>query len=526
MTLHQIQFGDADWQVQAESASPHPEYGYTLSGNSVQIVLRDTPRYFYRHGWQSWSLTGWAAPGTLPSQKPALLLPMQTDPVYASHPAPLGCGVAAVDFNDGNVLLLGALGLDARVQLRGNSLHGFYESGGADWFAAYGPEDQVFGQYAELLKHRFGQGRYEQAPTVWCSWYSCYTKISEVSLRETLHAWGEMPFDVFQVDDGWQVKVGDWQPNQKFPSGMAALAEQIRSTGRTAGLWLAPLIAAHSSALYRSRPGWFLRDENNRHISAGFNWGEPLYALDPTHPDVQAWLAALMGQVREWGFEYIKLDFLYAGGLPGKHHTPMPRESAYRLGLQTLREAMGEAYFLACGAPVLPSLGLCDGIRVGPDVAGFWDSARDSRLLANFTTPGMQNAIRTSSQRLWLSPLVHCDPDVAYFSKANNSLTREQKQAMQDLAEICGFKATSDLPGWLSAEQASALRAFLAARSSVRKTGRYTYQLDGRNVDFAPAAGLPNFPRGPETLLAGLVRWASDQQWIVALVAKMEQEKD
>lgn len=526
MPLHQIRFGDADWTVQAENASPHPDFGVTLQGNSVQIALREPPRYFYRHGWQSWSLTGWARPTTLPAQKPALLLPMQTDPVYASHPAPLGCGMAAVDFADDNVLLLGALGLDARVQLREGSLHGFFEGGGADWFAAFGPEDKVFGQYAELLKQRFGSGRGDQSPSMWCSWYSYYTKISEANLLETLHGWGDMPFEVFQVDDGWQLKVGDWQPNKKFPSGMAALAEQIRSTGRKAGLWLAPLIAAKSADLFRGRPDWFLRDEQNQFVSAGFNWGEPLYALDPTHPDVQAWLAALMQQVRSWGYDYIKLDFLYAGGLPGKHHTPMPREAAYRQGLQTLREAMGEAYFLACGAPVLPSLGLCDGIRVGPDVAGFWNSERDSRLLANFTTPGMRNAIRTSSQRLWLSPLAHCDPDVTYFSEANNELTAEQKQAMQDLAVLCAFRATSDLPGWLSAAQKSALRDFLAACPAIRKTGRYTYQLDGRNVDFGAAVELPNFPRGLESLLAGLVRWGADQKWIVTLVAKMEQEKD
>jgi alpha-galactosidase len=30
------------------------------------------------------------------------------------------------------------------------------------------------------------------------------------------------------------------------------------------------------------------------------------------------WLAALMKQVRAWGFDYLKLDFLYAGALPGK----------------------------------------------------------------------------------------------------------------------------------------------------------------------------------------------------------------
>jgi hypothetical protein len=33
------------------------------------------------------------------------------------------------------------------------------------------------------------------------------------------------------VDDGWQLSIGDWEANGKFPSGMNALAEKIKSTG-------------------------------------------------------------------------------------------------------------------------------------------------------------------------------------------------------------------------------------------------------------------------------------------------------
>ena len=52
-----------------------------------------------------------------------------------------------------------------------------------------------------------------------------------------------LPFDVLQVDDGWQVAAGDWEANAKFPQGMQTLAQQIKATGRRAGIWLAPLVA-------------------------------------------------------------------------------------------------------------------------------------------------------------------------------------------------------------------------------------------------------------------------------------------
>jgi len=309
---------------------------------------------------------------------------------------------------------------------------------------------------------------------------------------------------VFQVDDGWQMTIGDWEPNAKFPGGMDGMAASIKVTGRKAGLWLAPLLVVPSSGLYQEHPDWLLRDGHGRPVSAGFNWGEQLYALDTTHPGVLDWLRALMEKVRGWGYEYAKLDFLYAGALPGKRSVDMPREAAYRQGLKAIREALGEAYFLTCGAPVLPSLGLCDGLRVGPDVAGFWASHRDEDLLMNTATPGTRNAIRTTLQRLWLKPLVQTDPDVTYFRSRLNDLTAEQKQLLQDLAQIAEFKASSDVPAWLTESEQAALRLFLESNPGVLKMGRNSYELDGRGVDFGAQIDLPPLP-GPFTNLMGAV---------------------
>jgi alpha-galactosidase len=357
---------------------------------------------------------------------------------------------------------------------------------------------------------------------VWCSWYSLYSASDEGLLHRVLDALDDLPFDVFQVDDGWQVRVGDWEANAKFPSGMGALAANIRASGQTAGLWLAPLLAVPSSNLFRQHWDWLLKDADGQLVPAGHVWGEPLYALDTTHPEVLDWLRALMKKVRAWGFDYLKLDFLYAGALPGKRHVDMPREAAYRKGLQAMREGMGEdAYFLACGAPVLPSLGLCDALRVGPDVAGEWESHRDAVLLSNPTTPGTRNAIRTTVNRLWLQPLVATDPDVAYFCSRENSLTAEQKRLLQELALIANFKATSDLPQWLSADEREELRAFLKAEPKVARTGRYAFRIDGRDVDFAAAVDLPGSPRGLDIMKSMLVGWAANQGWALALLDRI-----
>ncbi len=497
--------------------------GFLVVGRDVSVTPTFSGVRYYWHGWQSWSLTAWVdSTRRLPVQKPSLLHPMQTDPLYARQQTPAGAWVGALEAPDGRILLLGALNLDARVSLKENILKGAYDSRYNDeWFVAFGPEQQVFESYAELLGERFGTGQVEQAPRVWCSWYSFYTEIDEEKLTTCLDRLGDLPFDVFQVDDGWQLKIGDWQSNAKFPSGMAALAEKIRATGRKAGLWLAPLLVVPSSKTYKNNPHWVIRDESNKPVSAGYNWNEPLYALDTTHPEVLDWLDELMHQVRTWGYDYIKLDFLYAGALPGKRRRDMPREKACREGLKAIRKSLGDAYFLTCGVPILPALGLCDGMRVGPDVANFWESERDNRLLTNYTTPGVRNAIRTSLNRLWLSPIVHTDPDVLYFRSRETTLTDRQKQMLQDLGRITGFKATSDLPEWLSNEDHAALRGFLQESNSIKRTGRSTFIIDGREVNFDSALDIP-----PHASLGNpswaFVRWGSDQPWILNLVNAME----
>lgn len=485
----------------------------------LRIRLPGAPARYYQHGWQSWSLAAWLdASREPPISRPYVLHPMQTDPAYARRRGHHGSWVGAIQMDAGEFVLLGSLGLDAHVSLEGTQLAGKYEVGPGEWFVAHGEEVEVFSQYAAELARRFGTRAPKPAPRVWCSWYGLYTAIAEELLRNVFHELGDLPFDVLQVDDGWQAKVGDWVPNAKFPSGMEAVADNIKSTGRRAGLWLAPLIAVKSSRLYQDHPRWFLRDAKARPVSAGFGWGEQLYALDTTDPGALEWLAALMNQVRAWGFDYIKLDFLYGGALPGDRPGGLPRELAYRHGLQVLREAMGaDAFFLACGAPIIPSLGLCDALRVGPDVAGEWESGRAALLLQNASAPGVRNAIRTTLNRYWLQPMVHLDPDVMYFRSVECDLTPEQKHLLQGLAAICGFKATSDLPQWLSDGERDQLRDFLEASPRIDQIGAREFKLDGTRLDCSSALELPKPLAGWNAVAGELLGWLGNHHWALRI---------
>ena len=468
-----------------------------INGSSLHQSLPQPPKKFYRHGWQSWALTTWLDPSDAPIPVRAAEFRIKDeDPGYALHKNHVSAWVGAAELAEDDILLLGALNLGGRVEMDGKTIKGFYESrqtGNApyEWFLARGREDAVFSKYAELLAERFGTGRFSKAPRVWCSWYSLYGWVHEHVFLKALKDFGNMPFDVFQLDDGWQLAYGDWDANKKFPSGMKAVAEKISVTGRIPGIWLAPFMVLPNSQLAKEHADWLLRDEKGNLVHAGITWSGNPVCLDVSHPEVLEWLDGLIRKVRRWGYGYLKLDFLYIGALIGKRYQDLPREIIYRNAMQVIREAAGDAYILVCGAPIIPSLGLCDGIRVGPDVSPYWLNEPLTVWLNNPNDTSTQNAIRTSLHRLWLNPLVNIDPDVIFFRSKHNALQSHEKQLLQDLGIISNFKATSDLPQWMSASDKVSLRKFLDSVSTVRKMKRYEYQIDRRTVDFSPAVPVP-----------------------------------
>lgn len=472
-----LNLGGAEVFLRAEGLEEAPG-GVRLWGREVRVFPPFPAKGFFRHGWQSWSLAAWVDPARAPTPLlPEARRPQADDPFLLEAGAWWGSGVGALKGPDGKVLLLGALDLGARVLGREDLLLGRYAGEGGAWFLAYGEEEEVFSAYARLLPRRLS-GR---PPRVWCSWYSFYTRISEDLLLRVLDEVAAFSFEVFQIDDGWQRALGDWEPNERFPRGMAFLAERIRERGLRAGLWFAPFLVTADSPLFQKRPDWVLRDEEGRPVRAGFNWGRPLYALDAGNEEVVEWAADLVRKALAWGYDYLKLDFLYAAALPGAEG-----EARYRKAMARLREAAGEAYLLFCGAPVLASLGLADGLRVGPDVAPYWDNEERSFWLADPTGPGLRNALRSTLHRLWLMENVHVDPDVVYFRTRFNLLSPEEMRLQEALAHFTGFKATSDPPSWLLPEEKGRLEAFLAREVPVRRLGPYRFRVGEEEVDYAP----------------------------------------
>ena len=218
-------------------------------------------------------------------------------------------------------------------------------------------------------------------PIGWCSWYYYFTQIDEVIIRENLAQVsalrGDLPLGLLQIDDGYQEDVGTWLSfNPGFPHGVRALAGEIKSAGLEAGIWLAPYILEARSKIKKQHPDWLLRQPNGRLANAGIGWGNLLcHALDLTNPEALEYTREVVHTaVHDWGFNYLKLDFLYAAAVNCRYQDPsFTRAQVLRRGLELVREAAGEkVQLLGCGCPIGSALGLMDLMRISADVAPDW----------------------------------------------------------------------------------------------------------------------------------------------------------
>ncbi|MEX0682721.1 MAG: alpha-galactosidase [Dehalococcoidia bacterium] len=281
----------------------------------------------------------------------------------------------------------------------------------------------------------------------WCSWYYYFQGISEAEVMANLEYLAAnrdaIPVDVVQIDDGYQAEIGDWlTPNEKFPHGMKWLADEIHARGFKAGLWLAPFLAGARSRLFQEHPGWFVKYSTGMPAIATVNWSQPCFALDLTHPEVQAWQAEVFRTILDdWGYDYVKIDFIFAAAVEGVRHDPnMTRAQAYRRGLEIVRDAAGERFVLACGNPIGPSVGLVDAARIGPDVAPYWLPPGDQGgPRTRLSEPSAINSIRNTMTRWWMhGRLWMNDPDCLLVRATDTALAGDEVRALATVIGLTG----------------------------------------------------------------------------------------
>jgi alpha-galactosidase len=222
---------------------------------------------------------------------------------------------------------------------------------------------------------------------------------------------------------------------------MKWIADEIHSRGYKAGLWLAPFIAGVKSKLFAEHPEWFVQFSTGTPAIALVNWEQACHSLDLTHPDVLEYLRALFRTIcDEWGYDYVKIDFIYAGAIDGVRHDPnVTRAQAYRRGLQVIRAAVGSRFILACGNPIGVSVGLVEGARIGPDVAPYWRSTLSRRSPMSLSSPAALNSIRNTITRFWMHGRLWAnDPDCLLVRETDTSLAGDEVRALAAVIGLSG----------------------------------------------------------------------------------------
>lgn len=476
--------------VLAEEAGP-ASFGWRIANRSDEAVgVRSVavvfaldpvagPLRMFRHGYQSWSRSGVAVfgvdrdPTTVKGSVPFVWGAHHADPRRARD-GELRSEWVTVVADDGGAV---RAGFDAGSTHDGTWRLRPGDTGPELWAEAYlggavlGPGEarrlhpfsfepgeradapDLLGRWAEHAGRAGGARTGAPYQVGWCSWYQYFHGVTEAGLRANLAAAGDWPFDLFQLDDGYQAAIGDWlETNERFPSRLDVLAGDIAAAGRRPGLWLAPFLVAPDSRVATEHPDWLARLDDGTPLPGMLNpdWGGGrdglMYTLDTTHPEVRDHLRMLAATLVGWGFTYLKLDFTFAPSFDGVWVDPSrtPAERV-RAGYEAIRQGAGdECFLLGCGVPLAHVVGLVDGNRIGADVAPRWEVDPEQHWLEGYadTEPATVNAYAGTCtrafmhRRLWLN-----DPDCLMLRAEQTALSADARRAWAETVAVSGGMA-------------------------------------------------------------------------------------
>lgn len=298
-----------------------------------------------------------------------------------------------------------------------------------------GKEDEVFDEYFKLLNISKPNAK----PLLgYTSWYNYYQNINEEIIDRDLDSMIHLDtkIDIFQIDDGYESFVGDWLDvdHNKFPNGLKPVVDKIHNANMKAGLWLSPFTCETNSRIYKEHPDWIIKDEFSKPFHGGCNWSQ-YYGLDIYNKEVRDYIEKVFDTVLNiWGFDLVKLDFLYCACLKPIHGKN--RGQIMHDGMVWLREICKDKLILGCGVPLGSVFGLVDYCRIGCDMTLDYNDKKYMQLIHNERPSTKQTMIDTIFRRQLDGRAFLNDPDVFLLREDNTKLTIKQKK---DLATINGL---------------------------------------------------------------------------------------
>lgn len=373
---------------------------------------------------------------------------------------------------------------------------------------------QSYFEAKDKLGELFGYDHFKQIeflgknPGGWESWYNHYTDINERLILDDLESLpktdniisrGNYSSVVFQIDDGWEQAIGDWEPlSDRFPNGLTPLAASIENKSYIPGLWIAPFLCSVKSETAKAHPDWLLRDKKGKLVIAGFNpsWDGLFYCLDISIPEVLEHLDSLMERaVDEWGFRYLKLDFLYAGMYWGAHKNGGAQYELYNRAVKVLTSRTKnkdgrDVCYLGCGLPFEQSFRYFPLSRIGADTREHWENGLYKFIHWNGRNAAFTNLQDSLGHAMWDQVVFANDPDVLFVRNENCSLTRDEKLLIATVDTLFGSQIMySDDPAHSDSLEEKALtheileiiEKYQEKEFSVKPLGKERYAVTSRD---------------------------------------------
>ncbi len=354
---------------------------------------------------------------------------------------------------------------------------------GSDW-------RELLVQYAECTAKKMNAIKSDTSKNVtgYCTWYYYYADVTEKDFLENVDALikargGAYSPEYVQIDDGYQKFQGDWLTlHETWHTPLKETAAKIAANGMVPGIWLMPFLASTASQVYQEHPEWFVKDRSGAVLEMP-GWSPPpdhrWVCLDATQEAVRDHLTQVFRTFREWGFKYFKMDGLGFATLDGVFSDPAATPiSAFRQGMQTIREAVPDAVLLGCCPPFMGVIGFVDFCRVSPDTSRYW--RKPGAPVNCDAAPGavcIANALHGTQSMWWMyDRYFRADPDTL-MARSNNAFYTEGEARMSVLSGILtGIAITSDHLGTIAPDRLALLEK--AAKYRLRDARPWKWELD------------------------------------------------